>query len=123
METVNKKEELCICGHPNKKHRRNGRCTKCGCKQFTTAPHPDTCRCEVCAWKRIMELERQNRMNKQIMAEQRSLIDRLSFFISKTFAITPEDLAEVEEIRKQEEAAAKKQKPVQPKAPAPKTPP
>ena len=87
------KDDMCICGHPRKKHRKSGKCVKCGCKEFTQAPHPNTCRCEVCLWRTVHRLERQlNDLNK-----------RMGRYLMGLFNISPDEVDRIMAEREKKE--------------------
>jgi len=87
------KKELCNCGHPRGKHRKSGKCTKCGCKDFSPQPHPNTCRCEVCLWRRVNLCE----------MRLKGLNDWIANYLGGIFSITPEEVEKVMAERKKKE--------------------
>ena len=107
----NEDSQICVCGHPKKKHRRNGKCTKCGCKMYGEEAHPPECRCEPCAWNRILELEKRarelhadaERMNKYIDNELRVSVNKHEYFLGEVFKLSPQDLLDLEAFREKEE--------------------
>ena len=124
--------EICVCGHDKRSHRRNGKCTRCGCKSYGETPHPNECRCEPCAWNRIMLLEARTIQLKQALDQERERVDKLEQFVANTFNFKPEDLVAMK-VRKAKEEERKKavpekrkllgrdEKSVEPKPEAPPT--
>lgn len=102
----------CYCGHDERHHRRNGKCTKCGCKSYGETAHSPECRCEPCCWNRVLKAEGEIKtLNKQMKIQTDYISDELQPFINKhegflgqVFKITPKDLIDLQNLRERENA-------------------
>ena len=103
VEDLDERSKVCICGHPKSKHRKSGRCWRCGCKEYSEQAHHSDCRCSVCLWNRIQRLEKEALASRAyINDELRPLLNKHEDFLDRMFKITNGDLKDLQNIRERE---------------------